>query len=465
MRRRAAVFPVTVLLLAPLLAAMQVGAASATKGAAAPLPSQTGVIVPLYTSSLSAWTPVMDSKAAHPGVAIVGIINPNDGPGSALNASYTALVGDLHSAGVVVLGYSHTSYGARNASAVQAEINNYASWYGVNGVFLDQMAYKVGSEGYYNNLTSYSRSLGLTMVVGNPGVDPVPSYAGTVDTIVIYENSGFPYPATLGGWHTGFPRTSWAVLAYGVPSLDRSCVMSASTYAGYIYATDTTLYPSPWDSLSPYFGDLVATLDSSPAQHCLAIGSEWPDGTPMTGMWATIQAGGTMVATGFTPLLFPAVSGTEYTVRVADYKSEVFDHWADTGSLTRARTFSVLTDTIASAVFVNSSGPPPPNESKVSVNAVNSVGASISGVYVSYWSDASVLPGCTSPCSVSQGFITYCYSPCTTFLPNGVTYYVAVGDFGGEAFSHWSDGTPDRFYKLVIGSASMVVDLTAVYSP
>jgi hypothetical protein len=185
----------------------------------------------------------------------------------------------------------------------------------------------------------------------------------------------------------------------------------------------------------------------------------------MIGMWATIQAGGTMVATGFTPLLFPAVSGTEYTVRVADYKSQVFDHWADTGSLTRARTLSVSTDTIASAVFVNSSGPPPPNESKVSVNAVNSVGASISGVYVSYWSDASVLPGCTSPCSVSQGFITYCYSPCTTFLPNGVTYYVAVGDFGGEAFSHWSDGTPDRFYKLVIGSASMVVDLTAVYSP
>jgi hypothetical protein len=465
MRRRATVFLVTVLLLVPLVTAVQAGATTRAKGAVAPLPSQTGVIVPLYTSSLSAWTPVIDAKAAHPSIAIVGIINPKDGPGSASNASYAALVGQLRSAGIVVLGYSHTAYGARNASTVYAEINSYARWYNVSGVFLDQMAYNAGHESYYGNLTAYSRSIGLTMVVGNPGVDVVPSYAGTVDTIVIYENSGFPYPATLGGWHTAYPKTNWAILPFNVPSLDRSCVVSASNYVGYVYATDMTLYPSPWESLPPYFGDLVATLDSQPAQNCLAIGSQWPDGTPMTGMWVTIQGGGTTVAAGFTPLLYAATGGTQYSVYVTDYKSIVFDHWADTWSLSRTRTLSVSGDTVVSAVFGNSSGPPPPGESKISINAIDSTGASISGIYVSYWSNASVLPGCTSPCSASQGFITSCFSPCLTFLPNGATYYVAVADFNKEIFSHWSDGTPDRFYKLVIGSASMVVDLTAVYSP
>src|SRR5207245_5271605 len=123
------------------------------------------------------------------------------------------------------------------------------------------------------------------------------------------------------------------------------------------------------------------------------------------------------VAEGFTPVLYAAVPGTEYTVRVADYKSDVFDHWADTGSLSRVRTLTVSTDTIVNAVFVNSSGPPPPGESKVFVNAVNSAGANISGAYVSYWSNASILSGCTSPCSTSEGFLTYCYSPCSTFLP------------------------------------------------
>jgi len=197
----------------------------------------------------------------------------------------------------------------------------------------------------------------------------------------------------------------------------------------------------------------------------LAIASEWPNGAHITGLWANVQAGGTTVATGFTPLLYAAVPGTEYSVSVGDYKSYVFDHWADTGSVSRVRTISPSSDTIVSAVFANSSGPPPPGESKVSVHAVNSVGAEISGMYVSYWSNASVLPGCTSPCSSSQGFLTYCFSPCLTFLRNGATYYVAVADYGGETFSHWGDGTQGRFYKLVIGSASTVVDLTAVFSP
>jgi hypothetical protein len=465
MRRRATILPVAVMLLAPLLTVMQTGATPPTTGAVVPPPPRTGVIVPLYTSALSAWTPVVDAKAAHPSVPIVGIINPKGGPGSASDSSYSTLVGQLRSAGIVVLGYSYTSYGARDASVVQAEINNYARWYNVSGVFLDQMAYNAGHEGYYGNLTAYSRSIGLTMVVGNPGVDVVPSYAGTVDTIVIYENSGFPYPATLGGWHTAYPKTNWAILPFNVPSLDRSCVVSASNYVGYVYATDRTFYPSPWDSLPPYFGDLVATLDSQPAQNCLAIRSQWPDGTPITGMWVTIQGGGTTVAAGFTPLLYAATGGTQYSVYVADYKSIVFDHWADTSSLSRMRTLPGSADTVVSAVYADSSGPPPPGESKISINTIDSAGAAISGIYVSYWSNASVLPGCTSPCSASQGFITYCFSPCLTFLPNGATYYVAVADFDKETFAHWSDGTQGRFYKLVIGSASMVVDLTAVYSP
>src|SRR5207237_5786478 len=105
-KRRATTFPVAVLLLAPLLGAIQ--ATAPERGAVVPLPPQTGVIVPLYDSSLSAWSQVADAKAAHPRVPIVGIINPQDGPGNASVANYTTLVGQLRSAGVAVLGYSYT---------------------------------------------------------------------------------------------------------------------------------------------------------------------------------------------------------------------------------------------------------------------------------------------------------------------------------------------------------------------
>src|SRR5438445_96422 len=127
---RATKFLVAVLLLAPLLIAMQ--ATAPGTGAVVPLPTQTGVIVPIYNSSLSAWSQVTDAKAAHPNVPIVGIINPTDGPGNASIANYTTLVGQLRSAGVVVLGYSYTSSGTRNASDVKAEISHYATRYNVS---------------------------------------------------------------------------------------------------------------------------------------------------------------------------------------------------------------------------------------------------------------------------------------------------------------------------------------------
>ena len=119
----------------------------------------------------------------------------------------------------------------------------------------------------------------------------------------------------------------------------------------------------------------------------------------------------------------------------------------------------------ATAIFANSSGPPPPGESKISVTALNSAGANLNGMYVSFWSNASVLPGCSSPCSSSQGLLFSCYSPCTAFVTNGAVYYVAVADYGGETFTHWSDGTPDRFYKLMVGNTSTVIGLSATFSP
>ena len=452
-RRRAAVFWVAIMLLFLSLPSPRASANTAPPG----------VIVPLYSSSPSAWSPVTNAKAAHPNVPIAGVINPADGPGSTPSSDYATLVGQLRAAGIVVLGYSYTSYGSRNASAVEAEINEYVKWYNVNGIFLDQMASKTGEEAYYSSLTAYAKSLGLTMVVGNPGVDVAPSYVGTVDTIVLYENSGFPFPPTLGGWHTSYPKSSWAVMAYNVGSLSQACVVSASNYVGYVDVTDGA-YPTQWGSLPPYFGDLVATLDSQPPQECLETTSAWPNGTPITGLWATVQAGGTFVSTGFTPMLYAAAPGTAYTVNVPDYRTYLFAYWADTGSQTNARTISLTSDTIITAVFTNSSGPPPPGESEISVNTVDSSGGSLIGMYTAFWSSASVLPGCSSPCS-SQGLIKSCFSPCSAFVGNSASYYVSVADYGTEAFSHWSDGTTTRFYTVVVGGASAMVGLTAVYSP
>jgi hypothetical protein len=395
---------------------------------------------------------------------MAGIINPADGPGSTLDATYSSLTQKLQSAGILVLGYVYTSYGSRSSTAVQSDINNYASWYKVNGLLLDQMAYLPGVETYYKSITAYAKSIGLTLVVGNAGVDTVPSYVGTVDTIVIYENAGFPNPASLGGWHTNYPKTNWAILPYNVDSLGKACVDSASNYVSYLYVTNGA-YPHPWASLPSYFPDLVASLDSAPARACLTTQSADSNGNPISGLWITIQAGGSTVATGFTPLTYAAAPGTQYTVSAADYQNYAFYYWSDTGSTNRFRLISIQLYNTITAVYFNYNGPPPSGYSKISVTTVNSASASLSGFYTTFWSSASILPGCSSPCSASQGFLYSCFSPCSYFVANGATYYVAVADYGGETFSHWGDGTTARYHPVELGSSSLVVSLTAIYSP
>jgi len=452
--RVAATTVVLMLLFAFLRAPSPAGAAS----------TPAGVIVPLYFTTGSQWNGVIQAKEAHPSVPIVGVINPAGGPGTTSNANYSALTQQLQSVGVVVIGYVYTMYGARNVTAVESDISAYASWYKVNGVFLDQMAYVPGEESYYSSLTNYARSLGLSLVVGNPGVDPAPSYVGTVDTIVTYENYGFPSPEAMGGWNANYAKTNWAVLAYGVGSLSNACVESESNYVGYLYVTNGE-YPYPWDSLPPYFGDLVAELASPPTQVCLTMQSAQFGGGMINGLWTTIQENGSIVSTGFTPLTFAVTPATTYTVSAYGYQNFSFYEWSDTGSTAMSRNLAIGADTVITATYFNFGQPPPSGYSEISASTFNSAGSGISGLWVTFWSNASILPGCSSPCSSGQGLLYSCFSTCSFFAKDGGTYYVGTADYGGESFSHWSDGTTGRFHQVSLGNATSNIALEAIYSP
>jgi hypothetical protein len=121
------------------------------------------------------------------------------------------------------------------------------------------MANQAGQESYYAGLTSYAKGHGFDFTIGNPGSDSSPSYVGTEDVILIYENGGLPSVAALGGWHASYPRTNFGVIPYAVGSLDGSFVQAAKPYVAYIYLQSDSL-PNPWDSVPPYLADLVAAL-------------------------------------------------------------------------------------------------------------------------------------------------------------------------------------------------------------
>lgn len=235
---------------------------ASTPTATAPSGPVTGSIIPLYTPPTDpSWTAVASAKAAHPTVPVMAIVNPANGPGAASSADYAAGIAKLTAAGVKVIGYVHTSWGARPAGELQSEMGQWKSWYpGVTGIFFDEMANATGQETYYKNLTAYAKSHGFDFTIGNPGSDSSPTYVGTEDVILIYENSGLPALTALTGWHTTYGRTNFGVIPYNVASLDTSFVQSAKPYVGYIYLQSDSL-PNPWDSVPSYLSALMAALD------------------------------------------------------------------------------------------------------------------------------------------------------------------------------------------------------------
>ncbi|HZW54995.1 MAG TPA: spherulation-specific family 4 protein [Nitrososphaerales archaeon] len=227
--------------------------------------SKTGVIIPLYTDPDNSWNGVVQVKKTYPQVPMAVIINPNNGPGSNQDPSYVNGVESLQRAGITVLGYVATGYGSRDINSIKSEIGEYKQWYNVNGIFFDEMAYTAGFENFYSQLNSYAISLGLKTTIGNPGTDTLQSYFGTVGTIVIYENPGYPQLSTLTADYSGTTKNDFAIIVTGVSAPTQSFITEATQYVSYLYVTNGTA-PNPFDSVTPYLGGLAFMLNNTIAK-------------------------------------------------------------------------------------------------------------------------------------------------------------------------------------------------------
>jgi hypothetical protein len=293
----------------------------------------------------------MKAKLAYPFVPIIVVINPQGGPGNSANPDFTIVVKNMQSAGITVLGYVTTSWGTRTVASIEADMLAYHSWYGVNGTYLDEMPnwnynsptgvyYYSGPDGefvpaYFATLTQYGKSLGMTKVTGNSGADVPRDFIGSVNTIGIFENqflpslspfAGWTSLAGLGGWHSGYDKSNFMFFSYAVPSLDPMYVLGASDYVGYLYITSGT-QPQPYDTLSPYFDQLVSLLASMVP---VTIQSEAVNGTSISGgFWVTVTQTDGSSSSGYAPSTFEAYSGSTLSISVANYGGYAFDHWSD----------------------------------------------------------------------------------------------------------------------------------------
>jgi hypothetical protein len=222
-----------------------------------------GTIVPLYTDpSDSSWASIVAARAAHPAVKVVVIANPNSGPGASRSNGYTTGIAKLVAADIQVIGYVATGYASHSLASMEAEIDTWRSFYpAISGIFFDEQSDKAADVAYYKTLSEYAKAHGAPYTVGNPGTDTAEAFVqmGALDTMLIYESKGLPNASTLGGWHAKYPPGNFGVIPFGA-AFDAAFVKAARKAVGYVYIQNDDL-PNPWDTLPPFFGELLGALE------------------------------------------------------------------------------------------------------------------------------------------------------------------------------------------------------------
>ncbi|KAG6895655.1 hypothetical protein C0992_000176 [Termitomyces sp. T32_za158] len=255
---------------------------SACTGSSALLPST--LIFPLYIypgTGCTSWAPLLTAIPLNPTLQFLVVVNPNSGPGPAgsqPDANYQACVAQLRMAGAVggnvkMIGYVSTAYGARDASAVTADIDTYAGWaaaYRVEGIFFDEAATDSGSVSKYQSYASRARTqLGSSAFVTlNPGTwssTSSASYFTFADLIATFENTYNSFTPSAFPDSASTPRNKQAAFIHTGPTsapiamvqeITQTLGLKASFYSDLPNTVAYNQFPTSWPE---YPGQLVLT--------------------------------------------------------------------------------------------------------------------------------------------------------------------------------------------------------------
>jgi hypothetical protein len=214
-------------------------------------------------------------EAAFPTVGLA-IINPNSGPGDAINQDYVHQVVRSQAAGLTVMGYTHTSYGTRDQSQVLSEIDKYYDWYKVDGIFLDEVSTDCNyADSYYKGLYDYIKaktSVKGQLVVLNPGTRTRECYLSVGDILLTFEDTFLVYRQITWppGWEANYPTDRFwhlVIRAGTTEDMKDAVSLSKQRHAGWVYVTPDR-GPNPWDTLpsEPYWSEELTAVVGAPAE-------------------------------------------------------------------------------------------------------------------------------------------------------------------------------------------------------
>jgi hypothetical protein len=231
------------------------------------------IVVPAYFYP-SAGSPWNAMTAAADEAPITAIMNPGNGPGNGVDSNYVAAVNAFRAAGGRVIGYVYSSYGSRPLAQVTADIDKYASWYGIDGIFVDEMANNGPAQklDYYRNIYNHVKSINSAWeVMGNPGTNTIEQYLTwpTADRFMVHENVGSAYPSYApSAWNTNYDSQQFVHLIHtesSATTMEEYLRLALTRNTGGIYITNDVMN-NPWDTLPSYWQaevDAVAAINAA----------------------------------------------------------------------------------------------------------------------------------------------------------------------------------------------------------
>jgi len=214
----------------------------------------------------SAWDTVASGASS---VKTVAIINPDSGPGTGPDSTYNTYMSKLNSAGVEMIGYVHTSYGARAIADVKADIDVYATEFPLLvGIFVDETSADASEVSYYAELYSYIMSFpGWKYDVLNPGAVPTSGYTAAATQIVTYEDttSGFANSQNPS-FASCSNKNMFAMITYAGSSSTMETAISAAKskgYYGWVYVTDGSASGNTYGTLPSFYSSMVSYIAST----------------------------------------------------------------------------------------------------------------------------------------------------------------------------------------------------------
>jgi hypothetical protein len=207
-------------------------------------------------------------NAAAAQVPLTAIMNVYNGPGKMPDREYTNVVSRLRAAGGKVIGYVYSSYAKRPLQDVKADIDRYARFYVIDGIFVDEMTSdnQPGHLQYFKELYQHIKTLRPNWrVIGNPGTTASEEYLTqkTVDGLIVFENYAKIYPAEKpAAWNNPAHRRNVAHLIHTAPgatAMKAHLQLAVSRNAGMIFITDAKM-PNPWDRLPTYWAEEIQAI-------------------------------------------------------------------------------------------------------------------------------------------------------------------------------------------------------------